>query len=226
MAFSSDSSSQGAPGSRLPVGVHTPGGGRYEAPLPDSGPTLNYRFNHTMFRIRDPKPTLHFYIDLMGMRTVFAINTGPMTVYYLGYPSTPEHRADPAAYAQHVAQHSVLTQTLGLLELCHYHGSENEAHGFICSGHVAPHLGFNHLGFTVPNIPEAVQRLRAAGVKVVKDYGQGPVESIPTTTWEQEEKQIAMDPLADGFLNVVRQVAFVEDPVSTKAQVCLLNIGE
>ncbi|KIX08713.1 lactoylglutathione lyase [Rhinocladiella mackenziei CBS 650.93] len=209
--MASTSTSQAALSSRLPVGVHTPGGGRNESPLTDSAPTLGYRFNHMMIRIQDPEPTLNFYVNLMGMRTVFAINTGPMTVYYLGYPQTPEHRADPAAFAQHVAQHSVLTQTLGLLELCHYHGSENEAHGYISSGNIPPHLGFNHLGFTVPSVPETVERLRSAGVKVVKDYGQGPVEGIPTTTWERE-KGIATDSLGDGFLNVVRQVAFVEDP--------------
>ncbi|OQV03396.1 hypothetical protein CLAIMM_08445 [Cladophialophora immunda] len=209
--MASGSNSEDTPASRLPVSVHTPGGGRNESPLPESAPTLGYRFNHMMIRIQDPEPTLNFYVNLMGMRTVFAINTGPMTVYYLGYPQTPEHRADPATFANHVARHSVLTQTLGLLELCHYHGSEKEPHGYISSGNVAPHLGFNHLGFTVPNVPEAVERLRRAGVKIFKDYGQGPVEGIPTTKWERE-RGIATDSLGEGFLNVVRQVAFVEDP--------------
>ncbi|KAL2404112.1 hypothetical protein ABEF95_002550 [Exophiala dermatitidis] len=195
----------------LPVGVHTPGGARKEPPVLDSAPTTGYRFNHMMIRIQDPEATFKFYVDLMGMRTVFAINTGPFTVYYLGYPQSPEHRADPAAFARDVANHSVLTQTLGLLELCHYHGSENQPKGYISTGTKPPHLGFNHLGFTVPSVPETVERLRSAGVRIVKDYGQGPVEGIPTTTWEREQG-VAIDELSAGFFNIINQVAFVEDP--------------
>ena len=51
-----------------------------------------------MLRIRDPQESLHFYIDLMGMRTVFTMNTGPFTIYYLGYPQTDEHREDPVKF--------------------------------------------------------------------------------------------------------------------------------
>lgn len=212
--MTSTATSQNVPASTLPVGVHTPGGARKEAPLLETAPTLGYRFNHMMIRIQDPEPTVHFYVDLMGMRTVFAINTGPLTVYYLGYPQTDEHRADPAAFARDIADHSVMTQTLGLLELCHYHGSENQPKGYISSGNNPPHLGFNHLGFTVPSVPEAVERLRNAGVRIVKDYGQGPVEGIPTTTWERQQG-VATDALAEGFFSIVKQVAFVEDPVSS-----------
>ena len=70
------------------------------APITESSPTANYRLNHFMLRISDPKRTLHFYTELMGMRLVFSRDVGPMTVYYLGYPQSPDHKADPEAYAR------------------------------------------------------------------------------------------------------------------------------
>lgn len=152
----------------------------------------------------------------MGMRTVFALNTGPITAYYLGYPQTADHRSDTATFAKETAQHSVLTRTLGLLELRHHHGSEKEPDGSISSGSVPPYLGFGHLGFTVPSVPDAVHRLRKAGMKVLKDVGEVPNESIPITSWEKQDKGIATQGLDKKFLLILNQIAFVEDPVSSK----------
>ena len=203
-----------APSSNYPpIGIQLPGDLEGNPPIPENHPTVGYRMNHFMLRIRDPKSTLHFYIQLMGMRTIFTTNAGPFTVYYLGYPQTPEHRADPSAFSRDLIPHPIMSRTLGLLELCHYHGSEKQADLYICSGNKPPHLGFNHLGFTVPDVRAAINRLRENGVKVVKDVGQGPVEGIPTTKWERETHGIARDDLDPMFMKIIQQVAFVEDPV-------------
>lgn len=157
----------------------------------------------------------------MGMRLIFSRDVGPMTVYYLGYPQTAAHRADPAAYAEHTSQHSVLTSTLGLLEFCHYHGDASSTEGFkITSGIEPPHLGFNHLGFTVPDVKAAVERLRADGVVVVKDVGEGPNEVVPITKWEREAKVTSSAALSPKFGALFRQLAFVRDPVSLPVRIC------
>ncbi|KEZ45047.1 Lactoylglutathione lyase [Scedosporium apiospermum] len=195
-----------------PVGRQHPGDLKDNPPIPEHHPTVGYRLTHFMLRIRDPRSTLHFYIDLMGMRTIFTTNTGPFTIYYLAYPQTPAHRADPSVFSRDMIPHSVLSRTLGLLELCHYHGSENQPTSYISNGNTPPHLGFNHLGFTVPNVKSAVDRLREQGVKIVKDIGEGPVEGIPTTTWEKATHGIATDPLDPTFERILQQIAFVEDP--------------
>ncbi|KAJ9149789.1 Lactoylglutathione lyase [Pleurostoma richardsiae] len=195
-----------------PVGVQIPGDLKTNPPIPEDHPTVGYQLNHFMLRIRDPKPTMHFYIDLMGMRTIFTTNTGPITVYYLGYPQTSAHRADPAAFSRDTLPHPVMSRTLGLLELCHYHGSEHQPDSYISTGNNPPSLGFNHLGFTVPDVTATVERLKAAGVKVVKDVGQGPNDSIPITSWEKSSKGIATAELDVGFSAILKQIAFVEDP--------------
>ncbi|KAI4860060.1 hypothetical protein F4820DRAFT_128312 [Hypoxylon rubiginosum] len=127
-----------------------PNGLRNDPPLPPNDPTIGFKLNHLMLRIRDPVRSLHFYINLMSMRTVFTANAGPFTIYYLGYPQTDVHRADPVAYGQDTLPE--LPHTFGLIELYHVHGSENEPEGYYSSGNDPPNLRFGHLGFTVPDV--------------------------------------------------------------------------
>ncbi|VUC32965.1 unnamed protein product [Clonostachys rosea] len=197
------------------VGMQIPGSLTMNPPVAENDPTVSYRLNHFMLRIRDPKPTMHFYIDLMGMRTIFITNIGPITVYYLGYPQTAAHRADPAAFARETMPQPTMSSISGLLELCHYHESENQVDSYIVPGHKPPCLGFNHLGFTVPDVNAAVERLRTAGVKVVKNVGEGPNDSIPSTQWERQTLGIATDDIDSGFAHILSQIAFY---VSTLAR--------
>ncbi|KAJ5943605.1 hypothetical protein N7516_003773 [Penicillium verrucosum] len=65
-----------------------------------------------------------------------------------------------------------MTGISGLLELYHVHGMEDAGGGGgVSTGNVPPHLGFAHLGFTVPDVLAAVQRLREGGVRILKDVG-------------------------------------------------------
>ena len=50
-------------------------------PRPFSPATVEYRLNHLMLRIKDPKESLRFYCDCMGLHVVFILNAGPWTVY-------------------------------------------------------------------------------------------------------------------------------------------------
>jgi lactoylglutathione lyase len=55
----------------FPHGVFLPNGLNTDPPLPANDPTVGYKLNHFMMRIRDPEKSMKFYIELMGMRTVF-----------------------------------------------------------------------------------------------------------------------------------------------------------
>ncbi|EQB56240.1 lactoylglutathione lyase [Colletotrichum gloeosporioides Cg-14] len=192
-----------------PDGDHTSHTAGDEAAISPGDPTIGYQFNHMMLRIRDPARSLHFYIDLMGMRTVFTMNTGPFTIHYLGYPQTTEHRADLAKFREDTV--SKLPHTLGLFELYHVHDSENESEGYYSNGNQPPNLGLGHLGFSVPDVPLALERLKANGVEVVKDLGSATREDVPLSSWEAE-RGIGLGDLTSAYKNVFEQIAFVKDP--------------
>ena len=198
------------------LGAFLPGGHNTDPPLPENSPTANYRLNHSMLRIRDPTRSLNFYINLMGMRTVWTMNTGPFTLYYLAYPSTAADRADLPAWAARVSSPHVLTNTLGLLELFHVHGTEKDdaEGGFdMATGNTPPNLGFGHLGFTVPDVPAALERLRAAGVRVVKELGDSGRHTVPLSDWE-EGRGVGVGEVHVNYKRFYDQIGFVADPVS------------
>lgn len=209
MSETAYSSSTEPEAGKLIVGGHYP-----NAPLPEDHVTVGNKFNHIMIRIRDPVKSLHFYRDLMGMRTVFTINGGPFTNYYLGFPHTAEHRKDLEAFSAETAKN--LPFTPGLLELKHIHGAENMPDDYYCNGNTPPSLGFGHLGFTVANVPETVQRLEDAGVKFFKPLGVANRATIPLSDWEAE-RGVGVgdeDSIHDVYKHILRKIAFVHDPVS------------
>jgi lactoylglutathione lyase len=211
-----NSDSSAHPAMSLAPGEFCPGGRLSVPQLSEKSPTVGYKLNHFMLRIRDPAPTLEFYVNLMGMRTVFSFNGGPFTIYYLGYPSTELDRADLEAWATKLTTPGMLGKTLGLLELKHIHGSERpvEEGGYeISNGNQPPNMGFGHLGFTVPDVGAAVQRLRAAGVKILKELDVAEREHIPLTEWEAC-RGVGVGDLHDNYKMTFKKVAFVADPVS------------
>lgn len=210
----------------FPHGVFLPNGLSTDPPLPSSDPTIGYKLNHFMLRIRDPSVSIPFYTGLMGMRTVFTMNVGPFTIYYLGYPQTEEHRSDLPKFGADTSMN--LQHTLGLLELYHVHGSEEQEAGYYQTGNTPPNLGFGHLGFTVPSVPEALKRLKQAGVEVVKDLGVCNRESIPISDWENDrgvgvETKGTETEIHDEYRKVFGRIAFVKDPVSDEVLCSFLS---
>ena len=183
---------------------------------PSTPATKDYKLNHLALRIQDPTRSLHFYINLLGMRVIFTMNAGPFTIYYLGHPPTSATtEEDITAWAKSTSEIPVMTRTSGLLELYHMHGTENVADGggAISTGNVPPHLGFAHLGFTVPDVPAAVQRLRDGGVRILKDVGVSSREAVPLSEWE-EERGIARGEIHANYAWFFEKFAMVADPVS------------
>ncbi|KAK6543367.1 hypothetical protein TWF694_000116 [Orbilia ellipsospora] len=196
--------------SPFPPGQFLPAGNNSDPPLPASSPTLSYRLNHLMLRIRDPTASLNFYINLLGMRTIFTMNTGPFTIYYLGYPPTPLPTPQShQTWAEETCKN--LPHTLGLLELYHVHGSEKQEPGYYHTGNDAPYLGFGQVGFTVPNVKEALERLKEGGVKVLKDLGVSSRESVPLSEWEAV-RGVGLGEVHEGYRKILEQIAFVADP--------------
>ncbi|KAE8150061.1 putative lactoylglutathione lyase [Aspergillus avenaceus] len=197
-----------------PEGTYLPGGQNNDPKLPETSPTIGTKLTHSMLRIRDPHRSLHFYIDLLGMRTVCTMNAGPFTMYYLGIPSTPADRADLSAWAARISHPPTLSQTPGLLELFHIHGTEKpvaEGGYEMSTGNCPPNLGFGHLGFSVPDVNETLERLRGEGVPVLKELGDAGRESVPLSAWE-EGKGVGVGSIHANYGGFFEQIAYVADP--------------
>lgn len=98
------------------------------------------------------------------------------------------------------------------------HGSEKQDPGYYSTGNTAPALGFGHLGFTVPDVPAALKRLKDNGVQVIKDLGVCDRPSIPISEWENErgvgvEVKGTESEIHPEYAKVFTKIAFVRDPV-------------
>lgn len=66
--------------------------------------------------------------------------------------------------------------------------------------------GFSHMGITVPDYDDALNRLRDSGVAFIKDRG----EDITTQMYGLPDDTSL--PLDEGFMKVIKDIAFIEDP--------------
>lgn len=140
---------------------------------PDAS-TKDFIFQQTMFRIKDPKPTLDFYTRVLGMTLLAKLDFPEMTfsLYFLGYESpedVPEDSKDRAVW---------MFRRKGCLELTHNWGSESdpEFKGYH-NGNTDPR-GFGHIGFSVPDVDAACKRFEELGVAFQKKPNDGKMKGI------------------------------------------------
>ncbi|KAJ5084000.1 hypothetical protein NUU61_008579 [Penicillium alfredii] len=233
-------------------GVFQPGGPK-SLNAPPTPPTSNYRLNHLALRIKDPARSLRFYIELLGMRMVFSMNAGPFTIYYLGHPppntSDVEEWARTTSEIPALTRTSGLLELYHVhgtervysqqpdsksqaqvdaeagdaedAEKGEGGGGENQIH--ISNGNQPPHLGFAHLGFTVPDIRDALERLRAAGVPILKDLGMCSRETAGLSRWE-EERGVGRGEIHTNYAWFFEKFAMVADPDGYSIELIPQNI--
>ncbi|CAO3668287.1 unnamed protein product [Umbelopsis vinacea] len=137
-----------------------------------SNPT-KYVFNHTMIRVKDPKASLKFYQDVLGMKliTTSENEAGKFTLYFLAYvDKVPESEAEKKKLAFSIP---------GVLELTHNHGTESDPQfaGY-ANGNKDPGRGFGHICVAVDNIEKACDRFEQEGVTFVKKLKEGKMHNI------------------------------------------------
>ncbi|GMK56343.1 hypothetical protein CspeluHIS016_0301830 [Cutaneotrichosporon spelunceum] len=134
-----------------------------------------YIFNHTMFRIRDPKKSIEFYENVLGMECFRKADGPDFTNYFLGYPSGFGAKSG----ASKEEKGDLFTTREGVLELCHNHGTESDANfkGY-ASGNDEPGRGFGHICIAVDDLQAACQRFDELGVKFKKRPEEGRMRHI------------------------------------------------
>ncbi|KAK0708119.1 Glyoxalase/Bleomycin resistance protein/Dihydroxybiphenyl dioxygenase [Lasiosphaeris hirsuta] len=151
--------------------------------------TKNYKFNHSMIRVKDPKESVKFY-EFLGMKLLKKLEfpEAKFDLYFLGYDS-------PTA----VSGGKNIWDREGLIELTHNHGTESDPNYTINNGNVEPFRGFGHTCISVDNIQAACKRIEDAGYRFQKKLTDGRMRHIA----------FALDP--DGYwVEIVGQKALEE----------------
>ncbi|KAK9467573.1 Glyoxalase/Bleomycin resistance protein/Dihydroxybiphenyl dioxygenase [Lipomyces arxii] len=137
-----------------------------------------YKFNHTMLRVKDPKKSLEFYKDKLGMTLIRTLDfpEAKFCLYFLAYDVEGSTNYG-----------NVWTDREGLLELTHNYGTENDPEYKVNNGNADPHRGFGHICMSVDNIDLFCNQLEEKGVVFQKKLSDG----------RQKDIAFALDP--DGY---------------------------
>ncbi|KAF8626813.1 hypothetical protein AX17_006470 [Amanita inopinata Kibby_2008] len=140
--------------------------------MPRTTETASFKFNHTMIRIKDPKKSLDFYLNVLGMDLLSKMDFTDFTLYFLAF--NHEGR-ELTAEEKELARFS----REGVLELTHNHGTESDPtfQGY-ANGNTEPGKGFGHIAITVDNVEKACERFEQLGVTFKKKPNEGKMKNI------------------------------------------------
>ncbi|KAF5724738.1 lactoylglutathione lyase [Fusarium mundagurra] len=164
--------------------------------------TKNYKFNHSMIRVKDPKAsgksdTLmstaliikpHLKLKLNKLTTCANIDPNAAKFYeFLGMSLVkklefPDSKFDLYFFgydSPNALSHNKSTfDRQGLIELTHNYGTEDDPEYKVNNGNQEPNRGFGHTCIAVDNIQAACKRIEDAGYKFQKKLTDGRMRNI------------------------------------------------
>ncbi|KAF6763386.1 glyoxalase I [Ephemerocybe angulata] len=140
--------------------------------MPRATETASFKFNHTMLRVKDPKVSLDFYQNVIGMDLLSVKKMSDFTLYFLAFNHEGRDLSPEEKEASRFGRE-------GVLELTHNHGTENdpEFKGY-ASGNTDPGRGFGHIALTVADVDKACERFDQLGVQFKKRPTDGKMRHI------------------------------------------------
>ncbi|KAK3093851.1 hypothetical protein FSP39_021063 [Pinctada imbricata] len=135
--------------------------------------TKDFFFQQTMMRIKNPKKSLEFYTQVMGMRLLKKLDFESMkfSLYFLGYVKAEDIPKDENERTRFCFKEKAT------LELTHNWGTENDPEQSYHNGNSDPR-GFGHIGIVVPNVDTACERFEKLGVEFVKKPNDGKMKGL------------------------------------------------
>jgi lactoylglutathione lyase len=111
---------------------------------PKDAATSDFLFQQTMYRIKDPRKSLPFYTEVLGMTLLVKLDfpEAKFTLYFMGYEDVKDIPQDQSA------RKSWAMSRKATLELTHNWGTENEEGSVYHNGNSDPR-GFGHIGVMV-----------------------------------------------------------------------------
>ncbi|XP_077299927.1 glyoxalase 1 [Arctopsyche grandis] len=138
----------------------------------EKDPTKDFLFQQTMYRIKDPRRSLPFYTQVMGMTLLQKLDFPDMkfSLYFMGFEDgaeIPKDRQERTKWAM---------SRKATLELTHNWGTESDDSTYH-NGNSDPR-GFGHIGIMVPDVNAACERFEKLGVEFVKKPQDGKMKGL------------------------------------------------
>ncbi|KAG7698952.1 hypothetical protein KL930_002260 [Ogataea haglerorum] len=139
----------------------------------DESATVNpiaYRMNHSMIRVKDPKVSLKFYRDLLGMK-LFSTRDFPeaqFTLYFLGF--------EDDSYVENKEQPKPQAARQSIIELTHNYGTESDdsfAGYYVFDKDTDKVVGFDHIAVSYKNVQSVIDRI-GDNAKWITKFGENP----------------------------------------------------
>lgn len=158
-----------------------------ETPLPDYKSYLcepdpsckDFIMQQTMMRVKDPKASLQFYTQVLGMRLLKRLDYPSMkfSLYFMGYEAVEDIPEDETERMRWMFSRKAT------VELTHNWGTENDPDfkGY-CNGNSEGSKGFGHIGIAVPDVYEACERFEKLGVNFIKKPDGGKMKGLAFIT--------------------------------------------
>ncbi|XP_012175731.1 lactoylglutathione lyase isoform X3 [Bombus affinis] len=135
--------------------------------------TNGYIMQQTMYRIKDPRKSLPFYTEVLGMQLLQKLDFPEMkfSLYFLGYENPKDIPTDKRESIEWTFSRKAT------LELTHNWGTETDPDPKYHNGNTEPR-GFGHIGITVPDVEKACKRFEMLNVEFVKKPNDGNMKGI------------------------------------------------
>merc|ERR1712130_660924 len=143
-----------------------------------------------MVRVKDPKASLNFYCNILGMQLVYHAHYEEwgFSLYFVAFcDSSKIPKVDVSSREKNDEMRRFCFSLPGCIELVHNHGTENEKGRIYNSGNAdnvgVPNDekvkgGFGHLGITVPDVYKACERFMELGIEFHKSPNQGGMKGL------------------------------------------------
>ncbi|KAJ0518836.1 putative lactoylglutathione lyase [Helianthus annuus] len=141
---------------------------------PPDEETKGYFMQQTMYRIKDPKVSLKFYSDVLGMSLLKRLDFPDMkfSLYFMGYEDTSSAPKDPVERTEWTFGRKAT------VELTHNWGTEDDPKFEAYHNGNSDPRGFGHIGITVDDTYKACKRFESLNVPFVKKPDEGKMKGI------------------------------------------------
>lgn len=141
--------------------------------LPTSSP---FNYAQTMIRVKDPKKSIAFYVDILGGTLINERHFSDFSLYFVMWPE--DKSGVPSDPTSQEAYNYMKSSLHPVLELTHNHGTENDATFKYHDGNSAP-MGFKCIRFLKPESEDGWASLKSR----LSSFSDASELSSESDTW-------------------------------------------